>query len=428
MGFRGAGGAVVRTLTVELRRSAAPAAAVALCVAGVWLLAAHPDEWGGRWAGLANYLRISLLVLCPLMVAGSAWQAGRERRCGMDEMLGSVPRPTWQPLLVAWTAVSLAGTAGLLVPFAVAAVLVGRVATYGGGAWWWTLVGGVLALWTASALGVLLGRRVRSRVIAPIAGLATYVGLAIPGYLEQSGPNWLSPAYSGWSVYRLVPEPTQLWQGVWLLALTATLLALAAGLRAAASLAGLLAIVAAATIVTGAGPRLRDLREDPEALRSVCTTAGPSVCLARINAFLLEDVATAIQPLMRRIEGIPGAPVRVADYALKPPDQSYDPAEGTLWLSLDFQSNALGGLSDVEALRIEARQVVYPSCNVRDEEAYETRELARAWLFEEPPESDVPIDRLRALPADRQRAWFTAYLAASRDCDGARLVRLRHGW
>ncbi|MFK3984157.1 hypothetical protein ACI2K4_27770 [Micromonospora sp. NPDC050397] len=393
-------------------------------VAGVWMLAVHPDDWGGRWAGLAAYLRVSLLVLCALMVAAGAWQVGRERRRGMGELLGSVPRPGWQPLLVAWVAVSLAGTLGLLVAFAAAAVLVGRIATYAGGGWWWTLAVGVLALWTATAFGVLVGRLVPLRAAAPVAGLATYVGLAVVTYFEQTGVAWLSPLYTGWSTYLLVPGVLHLWQALWLLALTGALLALAARLRRAALLAGVIAVAAAAPIVFGAGPRLRNLPPDPAATRAVCTTDGPQVCVARINGFLLDDAAAVIQPVLRRIEGIPGAPVRASDYAMKAPEQSYDPADGTLWLNLDFQATATGGLSNVDHLRGDARQVIYEQCDVRDQQVYASRDLALAWLLDDKPFYDVPVDRLRALPPDRQRAWFGAFLDVSRRCDAAGMTRL----
>ena len=63
-----------------------------MCGAGVWMLAVHPEDWGGRWAGLVNYLRTSLLILCALMVAAGVWQADRERRRGIDEMVNSTPQ------------------------------------------------------------------------------------------------------------------------------------------------------------------------------------------------------------------------------------------------------------------------------------------------------------------------------------------------
>ncbi|MEE6260619.1 hypothetical protein [Plantactinospora sonchi] len=436
-------------LRVELRRGTAPAAALTMFGVGVWVLAAHPEDWGGRWSGLASYLRVSTLVFCALMVAAGAWQAGRDRRRRMGEVLASTPRPAWQPLVAAWLAVSLAGTAGLLLAFACAAVLVGRVATYVGADWWWTIVVGVLALWAATALGVLTGRTVTLRVAAPIAGLLTYVGLAIPGYLEGSGWGWLSPLHDNLLAGLRLPEGLHLLQAAWFVALTGTLLALAARMRTAALVCGVLAVAVAVPL--GTGPGRHRLPVEPGAAEPVCTTTGPEVCVARMNAFLLDEVALIAQPVLLRLTGIPGAPARAADEFTQPadavPGRVVDPADeprwlrdGTLWLSLDGQPTAFGtGLAKPEWLRSQFSQLVYPHCDYRqgdpDQRIYRALGVADDWLFgaEAPPEGAAPLPddiqagslaRLRALPMDRQRAWFGAYLAAAGHCDQPRLIAL----
>ncbi|MGI5148578.1 hypothetical protein ACQEVC_19730 [Plantactinospora sp. CA-294935] len=416
-----------RPLRVELRRGTAPGAALLMFGVGGWLLAVHPEDWGGRWAGLAEYLRTSLMVLCALMVAAGAWQAGRERRRGIDELLGSAARPGWQPLVVAWLAVSLAGTAGLLTAFLGAAVLVGRVATYAGGGWWWTLAVGVLALCAAAAFGVLVGRLVPLRVVAPVAGLGTYLGLAVLTYWDTSGVSWLSPVHPGSGPERLLPAGTHALQAGWLLALTGTLLALAARLRRAALLAGLLAVAVAVPIATGAGAG--HLRADPGAVEPTCTTEGPPVCVARINGFLLDDLTPLVQPVLRRMTGIPGAPTRAADVALQVDGEPTGPADGTLWLNLGSQSTATGdGLANLGWLRADLRQVVTPNCHRQfsrpDRRIYPTFDAARAWLFEERPAPDTRVGRLYALSLDDQRAWFAAFLDAAHRCDVPRLVAL----
>ncbi|MDW5323059.1 hypothetical protein [Plantactinospora sp. KLBMP9567] len=416
-----------RPLRVELRRGTAPGAALLMFGAGGWLLAVHPEDWGGRWAGLAGYLRTSLMVLCGLMVAAGAWQAGRERRRGMAELLGSTARPGWQPLVVAWLAVSLAGTAGLLTAFLGAAVLVGRVATYTGGGWWWTLAVGILALCTAAAFGVLIGRLVPLRVVAPVAGLGTYLGLAVLAYWDASGVSWLSPVHPGSGPERLLPAGTHALQAGWLLALTGTLLALAARLRRVALLAGTLAVAVAVPIATGAGPGR--LRTDPGAVEPTCTTEGPPVCVARINDFLLDDLTPLVQPVLRRMAGIPGAPTRAADAVLQVDGEPTGPVDGTLWLYLGSQPTATGdGLANLDWLRADLRQVVTPNCHHRtarpDRRIYPTFDAARAWLFEERPAPDTRVGRLYALSLHDQRAWFGAFLDAAHRCDVPRLIAL----
>ncbi|MEQ4304435.1 hypothetical protein ABNF97_24180 [Plantactinospora sp. B6F1] len=416
-----------RPLRVELRRGTAPGAALLMLGVGGWLLAVHPADWGGRWAGLAGYLRTSLMVLCALMVAAGAWQAGRERRRGMAELLGSTARPGWQPLVVAWLAVSLAGTAGLLAAFLGAAVLVGRVATYAGGGWWWTLAVGVLALYPAAAFGVLIGRLVPLRVVAPIAGLGTYLGLAILTYWDTSGVSWLSPVHPGSGPEWLPPAGTHALQAGWLLALTGTLLALAARLRRAALLLGILAVAVAVPIATGAGDD--GLRTDPGAVEPTCTTEGPPVCVARINGFLLDDLAPLIQPVLHRVAGIPGAPTRAADAVLQGDGEPGGPADDTLWLHLGDQPTATGeGLANLGWLHADLRQIVTANCHQRlarpDERVWRTFDVAQAWLFEERPALDARVGQLYTLSLDEQRAWFAAFLDATHRCDVPRLIEL----
>ncbi|WP_327038312.1 hypothetical protein [Micromonospora maris] len=417
-----------RILRTELRRGTAPWAAAAMCGAGVWMLAVHPDHWGGRWAGLVNYLRTSMLILCALMVAAGVWQAGRERRRGIDEMVTSTPRPGWQPILVAWLAVTLAGTVGVLVAFAGAAVLVARVATYAGDGWWWTLLVGVLALGTATAGGMCVGRLVPLRLAAPVAGLAAYLGMAILTYWDTKGAAWLSPVQDGQAAYQVVPGRVVAWQVGWLLALTVVLLALAARRWLAAALAGVLAMGVAVPIVTGPGPYR--LPVDPEAVALVCTETGPPVCVARIHAFLLDEVAPVVQPVLARIEGIPGAPHRAVDDAARPVDQPQLPGDGTIWLHLDQQPTVRGGLAKQDWLETDLRAVTGLNCTYDDhdreaERAYLTGGLAHAWLFELPASPEVPVDRLYALPMPAQRAWFADYLRAAAACDLPALTRLR---
>ncbi|RKR86439.1 hypothetical protein BDK92_0665 [Micromonospora pisi] len=409
-----------RPLRVELFRGTAPAAALATAGGTVWMLGVHTDAW----AGLAGYFRSTLLVLCALMVAAGAWQAGRERRRAMGEMLTSTARPAWQPMLVAWFAVALGGTIGTVSVLGGAAVLIAPVATYVGQGWWWGLLVGLLALWTAAALGVLVGRLVPFRAIAPVAGLATFVGLGAGTYLSNDRVAWLSPVQdTDLTAGQFIPGELHLTQAVWLLALTAALLALAARLRWTTLLTVTLAATAAVPFLTG--PRIGRLPTDSRAIEPVCTVDGPPVCVARINAFILDDVATVTQPLLARMTRIPGAPIRVADLDTLSDGQYPEDHVDTVWLNLSEQPRALGGLARGDSLRRLFGRASLPTCDALPEEADRTQYVAREWLTDEPqPVADLPTDQLRALPPDQQRAWFGEYLAAARDCDQEHLVQL----
>ena len=412
---------MIRPLRTELRRSAAPLASIAMFVAGAWTLAVHTDAWSGRWAGLAAHVRTSLVVLCGVMVAASAWQAGRERRRGMAEMLGSTPRPPWQPLLVSWFAVSLGGVVGYLIAVGIAAVFVGPVATYAGGDWPWVLAVGIEALWAASAFGFLAGRVIPLRVVAPVAGLASYLAFFAFTPDQNSGANWLSPAFFGWGNGRLLPEWTSLWQAGWLLALTATLLAAAARLRWTTAVSAMVAIAVAMGVA--ASPGISDLPVDAAAAKLVCTADG-RICVARVNAFLLDDVVDVAGPLMNRMDGIPGAPARAID-ALGH-ESAPRPADGDIvWLNLAFQATPSGGLVNTQWVLDDFRQMLWCATpGPLDQRRSEVANLAWSWLVDKQEFADVPLDRLKALPIEAQRSWFGEYLAAVGACDDDRLRQL----
>lgn len=417
-----------RALWVELRRGTAPVAALAMFGAGVWMLAVHPDDWAGRWVGLADYLRVSLLVLCPLMVSAGAWQAGRERRRDIGELIAATPRPGWHSLVAAWLAVTLAGIAGLVVAFGGAAVLVARVATYAGGDWWQRASVGVLALAAASAGGVLVGRWVRLRVVAPIAGLATYVGLGILTYWNAP-PARLSPADPPGSAYSLVPEWVTGLQVTWLVALTVLLLAVAVRRWRVALLAGAVAIAAAVPINTA--PSWYRAPADPAAVELVCTSSGPEVCLTRVNAFLLDEVAAVAQPILARLDGIPGAPRRAVDQAVRPPGDSVAEDADTVWLALDFQATVFGGLVNIDYLRWAFRQMAGIECAYSldidgfDQRIDQADYMATDWLLGGSVLGAAGASAgLRELPPSAQRAWFADYLDAAGRCDLPALVRL----
>ena len=79
-------------LRTELKRGVGLWASVPLVVAGVAVVLAHPRDWAGDWYGWAFYLRTMLIVFGPLVVAVAAWQGGRERRRGLNELLESTSR------------------------------------------------------------------------------------------------------------------------------------------------------------------------------------------------------------------------------------------------------------------------------------------------------------------------------------------------
>jgi hypothetical protein len=397
---------MTRILCIELRRGSALVTALVTAVAAAWFLVTETAQWAGRWTMLTQHFRVALMLLGPLVVAAGAWQAGRDHRNRTGELLRSTARPGWHPLVVAWAAVALGGTLGVLVPYGIAGIVVGRVASYAGGGWWWTAGVGVLALWTLTALGVAVGRLAPFPLVAPIAAvvalglLGTIVAETEPGNRAALSPvsEFLGET-AGW------PGWYHAWQAGWLLAIAAALLALAAGQWRGALPPALLA-AGLAVVPVLAGPAFGRPRPDPGAAALVCTRSGPAVCLTRVNAYLLDPVAVAVQPMLTRLAGIPGAPVRAVDSAASDGRRSPD----ALYLSLTDASTVDGHLMNAYRVDSNITSILYPSsCLPGDavvRRAYE-------WVMGE-AKSD----------AAEERAWFGAYLAAMRSCDPEALKRL----
>lgn len=408
-----------RVFQIELRRGAPPLAALLTAAAMTWMLAVHPDEWVGWWGGLATYLRVSLLILCPLLVAAGAWQAGRDRRAQLDDLLSTVPRPAWQPLLVSWAAVTVGGGVGLVLPLGVAAVIVGLRATYIGTGWWWTMLVGLVAVPTAAALGMLAGRLAPLRLVAPVGGLAVYLGLAVPIYLHETSWTKLSPVIDYADSTDVWPISFHAWQAGWLAAAGALFLLLAARHWRAAGVPALLALPLL-MVPAHAGNDFGKPSADADALALVCTDRTPQICVTRVNAFLLDDVAALLEPGLARAAEVPGYPVRAVDEAAR---EANDQRGDVLWFSTSQQAKLTAGVAQRDWLLsyLSApfhEKVCPPPVEGEEDPTLEVTSAAGAWVRGTPPSA------IAALPDAEQREWVGAVLTAARACDRAALARL----
>src|SRR5690606_25249797 len=106
-------------------------------------------------------------------------------------------------------------------------------------------------------------------------------------------------------------------QAVWLAALAATgLLLLTAASRRAAAVATLPALVGAAVVLPflPAGGYDAAARLDPAAVVLVCDDDGPPVCVTRVHAALLPDVAGPAREALGILAAkLPGAPTRAVE-------------------------------------------------------------------------------------------------------------------
>ncbi|AYY13901.1 hypothetical protein EF847_15545 [Actinobacteria bacterium YIM 96077] len=461
---------VARVLKMELWRGTAPVAALSIAVAGIATLFNMSEYWAGRWAPLAENLRMILIVLVPLAAAAGAWQGGRERRRRIGELLGSTARSPWQPLLVSWTSVVLGTFVGLAVTWTAGAALVAPVATYEGRHWWWSVVVAFAGLAAASAVGLAVGRLIPNRLVAPILGIVFYVVGGVATY-QSGGTQWLMPTVSNSRDGASYLEPQfQLIQITWLLALAAAALVVVGARRRWLSTVPLaVAVVAAIPIATGPGDGR--WQPDPQARELVCADGEPQVCLARVNAFVLDDVAPKVREMLERWEGVSGGFERAIDRTSlsrderrrampgngpqgdEMPDGEQDHAsvtepgvdlERTVVLDLDnlISWNAtLARRSEhgktLELVVAEAAREAY-GCEVGagvPEAAWTAMSVARLWaagMSDEQPgdgtwvsqEETQAFEHLRSLPEAEQKAWMGDYLAAARDCDHAALTEL----
>ena len=432
-----------RALHTELMRGTAPYAALAFAASGAVMLFNETEQWAGRWAPLAEYVRVMLIVLVPLAVAAGTWQAGRERRRRIVELLGSTPRPRWQQVVIAWAAVTIGMSAGLLAVWISGAVLVAPVATYPGRNWWWTLIVAILGLAAGSAIGVAIGSLIPGRIVAPLVGLACYVVLGVVAYQSSPGYTWLSPTL-GYTTDggQYLPLSFQLLQGLWLAALTATILVLVgARQKLWALLPAGMAVAAAIPIVSG--PGYDRWISDPVAREPTCVAGPPEVCLARINAFLLDEFAPRAQAALDRWAGVPGGFVRAVDSSTRDEGERGQWPDRTVAVSVTRYATAVGGLSPqdeyewklTDEFASAAANIAVPYCDEFETEsadAVQAMNVAYLWAGGEvpagviggEPSPDLYLDRLLALPETEQKAWMGRYLAASKKCDDSAMAEL----
>ena len=335
-----------RLLRLELRHNAM-AWMLPVVLALFWLTTyrktmATAPLWNLRAADLQSG---SVIDFVAPLAGAAAWMGSRESRRRVTDTVTTTPRARWGRLLATWAATTIwamVAYTGCLV--AVYAVTAGQ-ASWGGPLWWPAAVAAA-SMPAFTALGFAAGVLLPSRFTAPLAAIVAFFILTLSTELISGHPYWqVTPIVTGpWNTgpdagvatfYHYLPDlPTA--QVMFLAGFTITLLgalALPAGsggrsLRAAA--AGLTAagLLAAGTAVELAGtgtmdqhgmvdiPALHDAATDqPIRFTPVCSHTAIQVCLNPAYASLLPVTATALEPVLNQIAGLPGAPVRILQEA-----------------------------------------------------------------------------------------------------------------
>lgn len=415
--------------------------------------------------------------IAPFAAGAAAWTGSRDGRRGTADLVSVTGRPRWRGRLVAWAATcgwALAAFAGCV------AVLYGS--TSGQIGWgvaqaWWVAVCGTGVL-MCTTLGFAAGSFFPSRFTAPLA--AACVFFAVPatfstGYGASGGYALLSPVNAPLQpgvFYTYLPD-LSIDQVLFLAGLTVALLGslgligtgagggrwlrvavagvTAAGLAAAGKafgLAGTARLEPYGVVI----PALHDAASDrPIAYTPVCTSGALPICLHPNYQGAASSVAVALDPLLTRVAGLPGAPVRTAQTPIPLSPQSNllytsvggSPAE--LYLPLYWSAGEPSAADFVGEVQAQAGPAIVDA--VIDPAAADSgtlggspaQQAVEAALLEEsgialapnaaaaqsswPPEivgpaSESPAhaaaERFRALPTATQHAWLLANLSALR--------------
>ncbi|MEO3770246.1 hypothetical protein [Micromonospora sp. B9E7] len=454
-----------RILRIELRRSAALGVALLSLVTGTALALTSTEFYAGRWMQLAITVRLLLMVLLPLALAGGAWLGRRDARHRVDELFASTVRPRWQRVGPVAGALAVTVVTAYILVFLIAAGWALRTSGYFPANAIVVTAVGVPALVAAAWLGMAAGRAVPRLVTAPIVAVLGFVlvglvpeifmmagvGAALAASRPEPSAVLLVPIFSGGvHDFQTVTNRVSLLQMVWLVSLAATgLLLLGAVRRRAIALAVLPALLGAAVTVPllPVGGTRGAVAADPVAVELVCDDDGPQVCVTRAHAGLLPDVVgPAREALAVLAAKLPNAPVRAVEtrqidyWAQLTPDPAPPRHTGDTLIFETPTINRSGGadLSDGDFLPSLFQAAWQQECGEQSGQEDEplARMVAAAWLSDQPPTLESWWDRAEAergqrayqalvsLPQAEQRQRMAAAREATLDCRTDALLAL----
>jgi hypothetical protein len=401
-----------RVVGLQLRHSSAAVVAVLSFGIGTALLLTFPQGFAGRWLQLAVALRLLLIILFPIALAGGAALGRREARAGLTELLASTPRPQWQRTLAtaAALAVALVAAYGLIFLAGLAWVLPASgyfpLAALG------VAAVGALAVIAGGWLGLAAGRAVPRSVTAPIlAVLGIVVADMAPAWVTAAGNRpqpaavLLTPVYSGTlDDFQTVAARVSVVQALWLAALAATGLLLGTARRRTVAPALLPAVVGAAVAVPllPAGGFASAAAFDPRAVELVCDDRGPQVCVTRVHAALLPDIAGPVRAALATLgERLPGAPTRAVEtrtplYGPGPAEPPH-PADTLVFAAPSIGPTGRADLRDGSFPALLLGAAWEQGCDPAPAEAFAGRTVAAAWLTGIAPAQEPAASAYRGL-------------------------------
>jgi hypothetical protein len=286
-----------------------------------------------------------LIDFGPFVAGGAAWMGSRDGRRGTAEIVSATARSRWAGHLVTWLATTAWALAGYVVLVgALYAAIAGRV-SWGGPPWWPVVAMGAGVL-MFSTVGYVAGAVFPGRFVAPVAAFGAFVLLLMSSRLGfsdrvgawsilsnsgQGGPGFGSgifyPFLPDLSIARLVA-----FVGLAGAALGALGVRTSHGVQRLPWLAAAVTVVGLALAGTAIGllgtarleahgvviPALDGGASDRGIpYTPVCTDGAIPVCLHPAYRSYLRSITAALNPVLREVAGLPGAPMRVSQVAAR---------------------------------------------------------------------------------------------------------------
>ncbi len=331
-----------RLWTIETRRNGT-VWLVPVLVAMSWLLVGENLRLQiALWVETSREVAHSVIFAGPFVGGAAAWMAGRDRRRGMEELLGTTPRPAVARDLALWAATATWGAVAYGLIAAYVGVLTARKATWDG-PYGWPLLAGLLAILANASVGYAVGRFLPNRFTAPLVAIALFFGQI---YLAWIVPNDRSSALASLHetlsparfLSPIADVNASVWYGIqpnvapeqvlWLAGLTAVGLALVA-LRGQRTAVTWVAFAVALLLAIGGGARtiastpedhyygsestvrlLREANAAPTPADLVCGDGAFTVCVHPAFEPWLDDIAGEVNRVTAPLVGLPGVPSR----------------------------------------------------------------------------------------------------------------------
>ena len=400
------------------------------------------------WGEVSIAVRNIATFAAPCLAGAAAWMAGRERRHGMGELLGTTSLPPLGRQLASLFAVILWGAAAYLLIAAILVAITARHATWGGPILWPGIIG-LLALGTYAALGFLVGTALPSRFTAPLVAVLAFFAQGMTRYLGNIDTRIAFDPALNWLMYLspVVEIGASPWYGIqpnvggpqvcFLISLFGAAVAglavrerrdamgwLACGCCALAVAVAVFAIYRAVPEGGRAGVRAATLAH-PIAYTPYCRDGRVPLCVHPAYSGWLDDNAALLARLFVPLTDLPGGPVRAEQQggvwtATKNIVPLFPQQTGDAFVRVTV--NYLVRDLDTFALRTGT------NCPDRSDQGacFHAQKAVALWLVRQAGVADDPrypafppvaaaADRFGALPEETRRAWLREHLAALRE-------------